>query len=469
VRRKINMNNLKKAGVMFLIATLTITMVLVPFTPMTQVQPVAAPNYTTPEEVMLDIQKYVETPRDGPLGSILASYRDTGYIPNNVARNQDGDMGVLVTVRTDSDVASLNEIFDVSWKVEVGAMTLASGYIPSPQAVAELENYDGLVTAFADALKRETRTGVGPREDVLSVPRDEPDAYAILPEIGADLVHTAGYDGSGVTVGVVDTGVDFSHPGLVGAMDIGSDGLSTSYDPSGNGFVISLYRANATVVDPDAYLGYSSWNVLSYEKDGKWYINWTTTHKGPEPRDLKINGGGYYDDLDDWWYEAYMAGWWPSGYPGNETAMDDYYYNRIRADPEIPDPIHSRGGPQLNITVNATTGAWQMVPYYTSGYAFQMRYDPRTRVFAPVLVLNGTKIIVDWNTTRGHTDFWNSNINWGLYNFSDPSTIAYYDSMIDNSFVDDFEKDLYYTPDGTDEHLNMYYDYPDGLASVLVL
>ena len=57
------MNNLKKAGVMFLVATLTITMVLVPFTPVTQVQPVAAPNYTTPEEVMLDIQKYVDRRR----------------------------------------------------------------------------------------------------------------------------------------------------------------------------------------------------------------------------------------------------------------------------------------------------------------------------------------------------------------------------------------------------------------------
>ena len=57
VRRKINMNNLKKAGVMFLIATLTITMVLVPFTPVTQVQPVTALEYSTPEEVFSEFKR----------------------------------------------------------------------------------------------------------------------------------------------------------------------------------------------------------------------------------------------------------------------------------------------------------------------------------------------------------------------------------------------------------------------------
>ena len=36
------MNNLKKAGVMAVVALFTISMVLVPFTPMTQIQPVAA-------------------------------------------------------------------------------------------------------------------------------------------------------------------------------------------------------------------------------------------------------------------------------------------------------------------------------------------------------------------------------------------------------------------------------------------
>ena len=152
------MNNLKKAGVMALIFTLTITMVLVPITPMAQIQPVATPEYATPEDVLLDISRYVDTQMEGgPLGSTLASYRDTGFIPNTVAVNADGEMATIVTVRTDSDVASLDEIIDVSWKVEIGAMTLAYGFVSSPEAVTAIENFDGIVTAFSDALTAAAR------------------------------------------------------------------------------------------------------------------------------------------------------------------------------------------------------------------------------------------------------------------------------------------------------------------------
>ena len=458
------MNNLKKAGVMAVVALFTISMVLVPFTPMTQIQPVAAPEGATPEDVLMDIERYVDTQKEGgPLGSILASYRDTGYVPNTVSRNDAGDVGLLVTVRSESDVASLEEIIDVNWKVEIGAMTIANGFVNSPSAVAELENFDGIVTAFADSLYRETTRDVEPRPDITPPTVSEPEAYAINPHIGADQVWAAGYDGTGVTVGVVDTGVDFSVEGLVGTMDIGSDGLSTSFDPTGYGFVVSLYRANATVVNATAYLAYSSWNVLSYESNGKYYIDWSTCLRG-----IDVNNQGGLSDLD-WFYNAYLGAWWSgtnpgNTYPGNITAMTAYYNDVIRADPEIPDPSFTMSGPALNITNNATSGEWAMVPYYTAGYAFQQRGDPYAKIFAPVLVLNGDTIVVDWNTTRAHTDFWNLNINYGAYDFGDPATIARYDAMIDNSFVDDFEAGLIYKPDGTEAHLNMYYDYPsDGM------
>ncbi|MFW9833764.1 MAG: S8 family serine peptidase [Candidatus Thorarchaeota archaeon] len=455
------MNNLKKAGCLALIAIFALSAAFVPFTPTNSIQPVATPKSTTPDDVLMDIQKYIDTQKEGgPLDSVLASYRDSGYIPNTVSRNDAGEMGAIVTVRTDSDVASLNEIIDVNWKVEIGAMTIVFGHIPSPDAVTAIENFDGIVTAFADALQTEKTTGVEPRPTA-EPPQDTPE-YAVIPHIGADVGGGVGaYDGTGVTVGVVDTGVDFSVEGLGGTMDIGSDGLSTSYDPTGYGFVVSLYRANATVVDPDAYLDFSSWNVLSYEMGGHWYINWTTCQHGSP----YVNNQGGLSNLD-WFYDAYMPAWWPSSdpYPGNVSAMNDYYHNVMRQDFEIPEPTTSQGGPQLNITLNATLGTWQMVPYYTTGYAFQQRGDPYLKVFAPVLVLNASRIIVDWNTTRAHTDFWNLNVNYGEWNFSNPAAAAYYNALGDWSFVDDYEAGLMYYPSGAEANLNMYYDYPaDGV------
>ncbi|MFX1606580.1 MAG: hypothetical protein ACFFDD_11825, partial [Promethearchaeota archaeon] len=462
------MNNLKKAGVMFLIATLTITMVLVPFTPMTHIQPVAAPENTTPEDVLMDIQRYIDTPKEGgPFGSILASYRDTGYIPSNVARNVDGDMGVLVTVRTDSDVATLDEIIDVSWKAEIGAMTLASGYIPSPEAAVELENFDGIVTAFADVLKRDIPTGVEPRDTISAAPPEtEPDAYAINPHIGVDQVWAAGYDGTGTRVGVVDTGTDFTIPDLVDAIDFGPDGLPTSYDPSGWAFGVNLYRVNLTTVDPDAWLAASGWNILSFTEGGKTYINTSTyqhnydvyeTHGSPYVQYL----GGMYDL--DYFFDVYLYYWWTlygGYYPGGDAAITDFYYNVLRQPLEIPDPSTISGGDLMNVTLNATLGTWQMVPYACNGYTVQRRYDPSMRIFAPTLVVNSTKLIIDWNTTRAWTDFWNLNINWGTYNFSDPATTAMYSAMGDWSFADDLDEDYYYQADGTVEHTNLYIDYP---------
>jgi len=84
------------------------------------------------------------------------------------------------------------------------------------------------------------------------------------------------------------------------------------------------------------------------------------------------------------------------------------------------------------------------------------------KIFSPVLVVNSTKIIVDWDTTRAWTDFWNLNINLGTYDFNETSTIAYYDGLGDWSYADDLTAGEYYTPDGTVAHVNLYHDYGDG-------
>lgn len=80
-----------------------------------------------------------------------------------------------------------------------------------------------------------------------------------LPMIGADKAQLAGYDGAGIKVGVIDTGIDYNHPDLGGS---GTEGNNADFGPSaprvkyGYDFVGDAYDADDAAHDtpvPDNY------------------------------------------------------------------------------------------------------------------------------------------------------------------------------------------------------------------------
>ncbi|MDH4213546.1 MAG: S8 family serine peptidase [Candidatus Thorarchaeota archaeon] len=458
------MNNLKKNMVLLCIVIMTMSMVMVPFTPTTLLNPqVATPQVATPEQVMMDLQRYlVERDVDGPLDSVLASYRDTGVIASDAVKNNDGAVGILITLEKNANLDGLENIIQFNWKADFGVAIIASAFVKGTENLVALENYEGVVTASADRLYKGANDDFNTVTDNLPI-IEEPEAWATVPWIGADDVwETLSYDGTGVKVATIDTGTDFSHPDLFGAIDIGSDGLPTSYDATGWGYVNTLYRVNVTnVANITAWYEGSSWNLLSYEKAGKYYINWSSMVDNPFYSNVvngdgpRVNNQGGLANLD-WWFDGYLDAWWGTAHPyPNVANLTEFYYNVIRQDLEIPEPSKCMGG--------ATS---QGVTYLTAGYAFQQRNDPYTKVFAPIITINKTIAIVDWNTTRAHTEFWMDAIRLSRYTGIDFNVTAnrdYYEGLGDWSFVDDLAAGKYYTKDGNPEHLIMYEDYPDGL------
>ena len=91
------------------------------------------------------------------------------------------------------------------------------------------------------------------------------DMYRVRQIIGADRVNQLGVTGKGVTIAIVDTGTDFGIPDLQQAVARNSLGQAISFDPDGQGFVITslvVHRVGNLLQTKN--LTVDVWNAASY-------------------------------------------------------------------------------------------------------------------------------------------------------------------------------------------------------------
>jgi subtilisin family serine protease len=144
---------------------------------------------------------------------------------------------------------------------------------------------------------------------VIAVGGDAPGRAAFLddsvPFIGAAAVHESGYDGGGITVAVLDTGIDTNHPDLIegvapGAwhfLDQGANQGPGAEDDNGHGTnVAGIITSDGVVAPPGVAPGAAilAIKVLSASGAG-WLSDWAAgvdhvvSHHGEYPRLAAIN------------------------------------------------------------------------------------------------------------------------------------------------------------------------------------
>ena len=198
------MNNLRKTAVLLFIGVFMISMALVPFTPMANVESqVAAPTNYERDFVEKWAERLENEMPSEKMDPVLASYMETGTLDENVATTRRGDTKLLVYLEPTFDASALASIAKVRWKFDAKLLTVASVEISSTSALKQLEAMDGIQYVQADMLLKPEPVEENDGDRIL-------DMFNIRDVVGATGTYATDYDGSGVVVGVMDSGVDFT-------------------------------------------------------------------------------------------------------------------------------------------------------------------------------------------------------------------------------------------------------------------
>ncbi|TMR88713.1 serine protease [Nonomuraea basaltis] len=236
--------------------------------------------------------------------TVTPAPRADGSVPTFQVLEADGavtvipdDVATLVPERLDTELFNVTALAEQGYG---GAIPLILTYaanatkaaIPAVKQVRTLESIGGAgaTVAASDAAKLGAELAklaapparaAGPLAGVSKIWLDRkvrPVLERSVPQIGAPEAWAAGYDGTGTTVAVLDTGVDATHPDLAGKVAGQRDfvGENVTGDPHGHGTHVAGTVAGAKGVAPGAKLlngrvlaadgyGQSSWIIDAME------------------------------------------------------------------------------------------------------------------------------------------------------------------------------------------------------------
>ncbi|MFW9966363.1 MAG: S8 family serine peptidase, partial [Candidatus Thorarchaeota archaeon] len=348
---------------------------------------------------------------------MLGSYIAGDGLPEDAIATPDGGVQVLMFMTPNVDISAIGALAKIKWTIDLNLLQVAMATVATPRAVEMLTQIDGMRYITAD--KTIDAPDFKPVES-------EPTMFQITDVVGAPDAWTSGYNGSGTVVGFTDSSIDFSIPDLVNSVGYDDDGRPMSYDPSGISMQFLSY-ANATNVDAAAWTaaGYP----LTYHNatSGKYYLN--VTGWDPLMARAPFSAAAHY--------LRYLISEQFGAYGGG---LDTFINNFLWEDWELPD---------------LSGLAWDNV---SVGWIFQVRDYSYARLFAPMLVLDGSELVIDWAGAKAFTQLYHD-VYWyeTVANPYQLPYINYITDMMDWSFANDYNDGWYYGFEGVGKGAAVYY------------
>ncbi len=372
--------------------------------------PAAISPESEPDEPITDVEAKWTTIVDGmsadeKLDSYLNDFLNFKELSQDVVKRRDGSISIIALLKRDANPFDIEGFNEIQWAAELGPIQMVLASFDSSKDLDFLVANDNVIKLSADVYLSKSLDNSNPPLD------SGLDMFKINDELGVTAVHQMGYDGSGVVVGVDDTGVDFSQPDLQDAMYIDGLGYPTSFDPTSYG-ITKMVIANATAV-ADVQTWLDDGNLLTYESGGKVYLNVTSW-------DPICNNQATESNLLSFFIDAYANAY------GIEN-ISEFVYDQMWKDWELP---------------SVTTQDYRV------GWVFQQRMEEYAKIFAPSIIVNGTEVVIDWNGTKAWTKMWNNVIHYETEDINNSTIQYYYTDLMDWSFVDDINEGHEYTVTG---------------------
>jgi len=235
----------KDLTILTLVVSLIFSIVISPISLEAEVELEVVDDATTTSNIEEFIQTIESLPlfsdntnQDSRLDPRLELYVRSGSVPEGIhsSRNKPS---IIVTTSREISIPRIKEQMNVKTIVDLGVGYIFQGVTRSPEKLQYLTKMEGVGKIFGDYL-------IDYEERETSIPGPQIDQFKVREILEVDRVEEElQIEGTGVVVGVADSGTDFGVADLNATMARDENGFPSSFDPSGHGLALTNHTVQA--------------------------------------------------------------------------------------------------------------------------------------------------------------------------------------------------------------------------------
>jgi subtilisin family serine protease len=215
----------------------------------------------------------------------IKPWLETGEIPDGI-RTIGGGLEIILTANREIDFSTLMDYMKIINVFDMGLGYYIQGAVYHPKDMLTVSELPGVGQIIANAYR------VLDEAPIQGDPVTNQFKAREIMGIEDVLVDFPDLNGTGVTIGIVDTGVDFGVTDLYDAIDLDGLGQPTSYDPGGSGIAITSYALPSV----GGYLLTEGLDFRMYRDDGSLW--WSNSTYGIYAQNMYVGGissaSGFY-------------------------------------------------------------------------------------------------------------------------------------------------------------------------------